>query len=135
MAKVLFIVPPDAAVYGRFNRLYRRGFLSPPLNICYLAAAIMQGGHNARIADCQAERLTLPDLFSIIREYHPDLIGISLTSVDFAAGCGIIRSIKDTFGYIPTIIGGPHINIFGRRVLEDQPIIDFGCIGDGENDC
>jgi len=129
--KVLLIAPPSEAIYGKYKKLYRSGFLSPPIHLCGLDACVEQAGHEASIIDGDAEQVSIPELVGMAVGYEPDLIGITATSIHFYIAKSIIAGIKkrsDT----PIVLGGTHINIFREDVLKDTPDIDYGCLGDGE---
>ncbi|MBF0103584.1 MAG: radical SAM protein [Desulfobacterales bacterium] len=131
--KLLLIAPPSDVIYGTYKALYRKGFLNPPIHLCYVAASAEAAGHKATILDGDAERLTISDIIQTIKQCSPHLIGITSTSIDFWVAAEIIIQIKTIFPYIPVILGGIHINIFGIKVLEKHYAIDFGCVGDGEH--
>jgi len=131
--KVLLVVPGFEDVYGKYKYLYKRGFLNPPMSLCYLAAALEKAGHAVKIIDGEAQGLSTGAIIREAAEYKPDLFGLTSTSIDFEKTIALIVSLKGRFPEIPVIFGGTHINIFGNRVLKENPAIDFGCIGDGED--
>ena len=131
--KVLLIVSSFGRIYGSYKKIYKRGFLNPPLNLCYIASSIEKNGHTARIVDAEAEGLSINEILNIAKSFEPDLIGFTATSVDFDGTIPIIKSLKQMIQNVPIIIGGTHISIFEKEVLEQIPEIDYGCIGDGED--
>jgi len=131
--RVLFIVPHFADIYGPYKRLYKKGFVNPPLSLCYLAAAVENNGHQVKIIDGEARNLSIRDILDETKRYQPDMLGITATSVDFSQAEKLIKHLKEAFPDVPIILGGTHINIFGKEVLKDTPEVDFGCIGDGED--
>jgi len=132
-SRLLLIASPTGTVYGDYKRLYRKGFLNPPIHLGYIAASVEKAGHEARILDGDAEMLDVAEIVALAGEYRPDLIGITATSIDFEIAKDIARALKSEYPEIPVIIGGTHINIFGNQVLATSPDIDFGCLGDGED--
>lgn len=69
------------------------------------------------------------DLKGMVREYQPDLIGVTLVEDTMDLGLSLIRAIADYPA--PVIAGGVHVNFIQDRLLED-PDIDFICVGEGE---
>lgn len=130
--KVLLLSPPSSIVYGNYKKLYKTGFLNPPIHLCYLAASLEKAGHDVRIIDGDVEVQSIEKLIKMIGDYDPALIGITSTSIDFNITVQIIQQIKKTFPKIQVILGGTHCNIYGKTVLELNPEIDYACIGDGE---
>ncbi|MGD0093859.1 MAG: radical SAM protein [Planctomycetota bacterium] len=131
--KVVLLAPPFAEIYGNYRGLYRRGFLNPPLSLCYLAAALEQRGHKVQIIDAEAEALSTSALVARIQTAQPQLVGVTATSVDFAMAAKAIAALKQALPSTPLVLGGTHINIFRQEVLENQKELDFGCVGDGED--
>lgn len=130
--RVLLIVPSFSEIYGSYSKLYKQGFVNQPLSLCYLAGALEKAGHQPRIIDAEAENLSIEQINIEIAREMPDLIGLTATSVDFLKAKQLVAGIKSSFPRIPIVLGGTHINIFGKEVLRDIPGLDFGCIGDGE---
>lgn len=129
----MFIQPSLSTLYGRFNSLYRKGFLNPPLNFAYLAANLVNKGHQALIIDMDAERLTYKQVLSLIQDHNPHLIGLSITSPTLALNLELALLIKASFPRVPIVTGGIHLSIFQKDVLRAYSVFDFGIIGDGEN--
>ena len=71
-------------------------------------------------------------LISKIRDYSPEIIGISLMSMQYKRNYDLIRYVKNNFKNVPVIAGGPHISTFRETALIECSDIDFGVTGDGE---
>jgi anaerobic magnesium-protoporphyrin IX monomethyl ester cyclase len=130
--KVALPLPPFTNIYGKFSSVYRRGFLNPPLSFAYLAASLEKHGHTAIIIDGEAEYLGLNTILKRVAEFAPDAIGLSATSPTFDLTLDFAKEIKAAFPSVPLIIGGIHIAIYQKSVLEENSVFDFGVIGDGE---
>ncbi|MCB9948493.1 MAG: B12-binding domain-containing radical SAM protein [Rhodospirillaceae bacterium] len=130
--RVLLIQPGFVEIYGSFRHLYKRGFLNPPLSLCYMAAALEQAGHHAGLIDAEAEALSLDALAGRAQAFAPDLIGYTATSVDYAQAVAAARRLKQALPAVPAIIGGVHANLFGARIMTEEPVFDFAACGDGE---
>ena len=96
----------------------------------YIAANVLDKGHDARI-------LLLPGYLEptldsaikeFIRDYDPDLIGISLMSIEFYPAKNLTRLLRKEF-QIPIIWGGVHVTINPDDCLEHT---DYICLGEGE---
>jgi len=131
--KVALLLPPFADIYGRFRFLYRRGFLNPPLGFAYVAAAAERRGHRVMIVDAEAEDLGLSEVLSRVSAFGPELIGFTATSPTFQLTTDFATKVKAAFPKVPTVIGGTHVAIFQKAVLEENPVYSFGVIGDGED--
>jgi len=130
--RILLIQPGFFEIYGNFRHLYKKGFKNAPLSLCYLASALQNAGHEVIIIDAEAEMLSHQEIIIKTREFAPNLIGYTATSVDFIQCLKTATSLKQAFPNIPTLLGGTHINIFKEEILKANPCFDFGCLGDGE---
>ena len=129
--KCLLIAPPFSNVYGNFKSIMKYGFLNPPLGLCYLSAALKKAGHQARVLDCEAQGLNMTKLFEIVQQEKPDLIGITATSPELANALTIASELKRRCA-IPIVFGGVHVTIFKEQLLRENPAVDFGVVGEGE---
>ncbi|MBI1207882.1 MAG: radical SAM protein [Azospirillum sp.] len=130
--RVLLIQPGFVEIYGSFRHLYKRGFLNPPLSLCYMAAALERAGHHAGLIDAEAETLSLDALALRAQAFAPDLIGYTATSVDYAQALAAARRLKQALPEVPAIIGGVHANLYGAEILAEEPLFDYAARGDGE---
>jgi len=69
------------------------------------------------------------DLGLMIKEFSPDLIGITLVEDTFNLGLSLLKSIKK-FG-IPVVAGGVFVNFFADEIIKEDSI-DMICLGEGE---
>jgi radical SAM superfamily enzyme YgiQ (UPF0313 family) len=130
--RVALLLPPFANIYGKFKYVYQRGFLNPPLGFAYIAAAAEKKGHTVIIIDAEAENINIDEVISRVSEFKPDIIGFTATSPTFGLTTEFAQKIRTVFPSIPTVIGGVHLAIFQKTVLEENLVYDFGIIGDGE---
>lgn len=130
---IILLVSHYADIYGSYRPLYQRGFVNPPLSLSYIAASLIKAGHSVKIIDGEAENLSPGEIISRCRAFDPQLLGLTATSVDFNLCLQLAERLKKEFPLVPVILGGTHLNIFGAQVLEQNPVFDFGCIGDGED--
>lgn len=66
-----------------------------------------------------------------IRNFGPDMIGLSALTDDYALGVFMLRHVKATFPQIPTIVGGIHATVDPEGVIEEA-CVDAICRGEGE---
>jgi radical SAM superfamily enzyme YgiQ (UPF0313 family) len=129
--KCLLIAPPFSNVYGNFKSMMKYGFLNPPLGLCYLSASLKRAGHQALVLDCEAQGLNITKLFEIVQKEQPDLIGLTATSPELANALTIADELKAKLA-IPIVFGGVHVTIFKDQLLRENPAVDFGVVGEGE---
>jgi len=96
----------------------------------YLAANILANGHDARILLLPGylEPGLDPAIEDFIRDYNPDLIGISLMSIEFYPAKNLTMFLRKSFS-VPIIWGGVHVVISPDECLK---YADYICCGEGE---
>jgi len=127
--KVLLINPPYTRgnTWGDFKSV---GAYTPPLGLCYLAAVLRKKNIDVKIIDAYVLRYTINQIIKILKEYSPDIIGITSVSILFEDTKKLAKSIKAELD-LPVIIGGPHVTIFPEDTMKCL-YFDFGVIGEGE---
>lgn len=100
------------------------------VGIKYIAESARTRGHDARILLISGylERDLHPAITSFVAEYSPDLIGISLMSIEFYPAKNITRLLKKEFD-IPVVWGGLHVILKPDECIR---IADYVCCGEGE---
>jgi len=118
--KVLFVYP-DINVKG--------GALSYHFGLGTLSAFLKQSGHETNLQYLYGDYDIKP-LIKKIKEFKPDLIGITTVSFQYKYIKRILKDIK-SYG-IFTICGGPHVSLAPWE-LEKTEGLDAICVGEGES--
>jgi anaerobic magnesium-protoporphyrin IX monomethyl ester cyclase len=105
---------------------------SPPLGICYVAAAFEAAGAEVRIFDYIVRGYSPQKLQSELDAFMPEVIGTNSVTMNFYAAAGILRTAKHHAPSLITLMGGPHVSFDYRDVLAAYPEIDIVVIGEGE---
>ena len=147
--KILLIDPPFYRLIGYYNRYF-------PISLAFLAGVLQKEGHEVLIydADCNVspskmELSYLEDSYSLyleslkddnhtvwreirktIGDFNPDLIGITVWTT-FVASAFKIASICKSLNKL-VVMGGPHITVKPKEVMEICPDVDFLVKGEGE---
>jgi anaerobic magnesium-protoporphyrin IX monomethyl ester cyclase len=104
----------------------------PPLGLCYLGAVLLERGHEVRILDCAAEGITASGSKERIDAFTPQVIGVTSTTVSYAAAREVLRTAKQSHPNITTVLGGAHISVLPNLTLEECDEVDIGVTGEGE---
>ena len=129
--RVLLVNPPLSLeqVYGR----YASGApVLPPLGFCYIASVLLERGHEVRLLDCVAEQSDLAAVERALREFKPQMLGVTSTTVSFHCAKQLIALAKRVDPGIVTVLGGAHVSAVPRETLEELPELDAGVYGEGE---
>lgn len=89
--------------------------------------------HDVRIYDCSLKGVfsDSPDLLREIREYGPDVVGVSASMQTYSEAARIVSKVKSVSRDITTVMGGAHPSIFGEKVMENEDL-DFIFRGEAE---
>jgi anaerobic magnesium-protoporphyrin IX monomethyl ester cyclase len=105
---------------------------SPPLGLCYAAAACEAAGAQVTILDYIVGRYTPQKLKAALDELRPDAVGTNSVSMNFHQAIGIIQEVKRIQPDIITLMGGPHVSFTVADTLGRYPELDLIVIGEGE---
>lgn len=76
---------------------------------------------------------SLSELMDRIRNYRPELIGISMMTFGYRHCFDLIIDIKRTFPHLSIAAGGPFVSTLRERVLQDCAGFDYGITLEGEH--
>ncbi len=104
----------------------------PPLGILYLAGYLEKfSNHQVKVIDCGVEQINYQQLAEKIKDYQPDLVGLTALSFTLLDVFTILKIVKEINPAIKTFLGGPHPNIFPNETIT-FPFVDFIVLGEGE---
>lgn len=129
--RLLLISPRWHNLYGTFRFIVKLLHFEPPLGLCYLASSCEREGIKTDIIDCEAENFEVEDLLTYIKNNTPDFVGITTTTPTIYEVKRIASEIKRNFK-LPIIVGGPHVTLVGKGVLEENSEFDFALTNDCE---
>lgn len=131
MARVAFINPSQdfKKIYGGFSE--ERSVL-PPLGLCYLASVLKSCGHEVKIIDAPALRISNETAVKMALEWGARYVGITSTTDTIYISGDIADKLKSLSKDIIVIIGGPHLTAMPVKTLEMFPSFDVGVVGEGE---
>jgi magnesium-protoporphyrin IX monomethyl ester (oxidative) cyclase len=140
--KVLLIKPP-LTLQKDFKGIAR---FFPPIGLGYIASSLKMSGHEVKILDAGIEKwnkindrghdvkylgMSWDDISERIRKENPDIVGISILSVEAVNSSLTAKAVKKANRNIKVIAGGPHVCVRPEQTLKD-PNIDFIVLGEGE---
>lgn len=140
MKRILLIVPPTGK-YIREDRCQtpieklKTVALRPPIDLMYAAAGFEASGCLCRLADFPAERKNWEDLKSLIGEFSPDVLVISITTPSLALDVKAAALAKEINPEIFTLAKGAHFNTLDKKSLETYPMLDGVLRGEYEITC
>ena len=132
MAKVLLI---------NSNR-FKHPWPVMPFGLCCIASVLEStGGHNVFFLDLCFSENCEQEIENAVKNFVPDVIGISIRNIDDTGGYDIHFLLEDVKNDVvetckknfsgPIVIGGPSVGISGREMLEYFDL-EYAVRGDGE---
>ncbi len=121
----------------------RQEWRNGPFNVLLLGTWLRHHGHQVELADLQRELVAargnldtcLWRLEEQIREFKPEIIGVSFFSVHFVEVQRTVRTIRGAcrrHGLAPLLVaGGIHATVEPQNTIE-QLGFDYCCVGEGE---
>jgi radical SAM superfamily enzyme YgiQ (UPF0313 family) len=119
MARVLLLNPPSPERLG-----------APLLGTQYVAAALLQAGHDVRVMDCAA-RLVQPspeDVLAAVADFRPHVVGVSLFTRWVWHAYRLVRELREQGTLL--VAGGPHATAAPRETIEQG--FDAAVTGEAE---
>ncbi len=101
----------------------------PPLGLLYVAAVLERGNIPVKVLDALVEEITMDETRKRIEEYHPDLVGIAISSATIQQDLMVARMCKAMGAKV--LFGGAHVTSYPHELLSYEEV-DFGIMGEGE---
>jgi anaerobic magnesium-protoporphyrin IX monomethyl ester cyclase len=120
VCRVLLVNPPQKTRYPQ-----------PSLGLASLAAVLESSGHNVKILDMPALKLSELSAETILQE-KPDIIGITAMTPTLNAALAVAKKVKETSNNTLVALGGPHATVLPEETLEKAYDLDFVIRGEGE---
>lgn len=120
--RVLLVTPPSSSRYGG---------LRVPAGIGYIAQVLQDNAIEYDYCDMRLGH-SFTELRNELLAFKPDLVGISMITLQYKNTYRMISSIKNLLPKVKIVVGGHHVTILKEKVLEECDKIDFGVVADGE---
>ena len=102
----------------------------PPLGLMYVAAVLEKAGHAVQIYDADPEYQAT--IISEIKDFNPDLIGLSFLTVGYQRAFNFLKIMKAAMPDKKYCSGGVHTSVKPKETLEAFDL-DFIVVGEGED--
>ncbi len=106
---------------------------SPPLGLAFLAGALERTGNRVKLLDCVVFPFSRDWLASMLRDFHPELVGATAVTMTVDHALEALESVKALDPSITTVIGGPHATFCATEILQSCDQVDVVVCGEGEN--
>lgn len=133
--KVLLIAAPgnETIKSDLIHLIHEERGVNPPIGLLYIATSIKtNSNHIVRILDAAVDKLSLKQIGVHIKEFAPDIIGMTVSTFSLLECIDIARLAKEIDPGIKIIVGGIHVYIYPRETIE-LGCFDYGLLGEAEN--
>ncbi len=127
--RITLVYPSNPSVEDQFASLEGAW---PPIGLLYVATCLKEAGHNVRIFDNGPQGFSAERLVHWIKSQDPDLVGFTTLTITTLFADKVAKLLKEELPEIPVVYGGYHATINHRRILKEQPFVDFVVRGEGE---
>jgi len=126
--KILFLLPNFKWIHEDVNALWDL----IPWNLCLLTASVKKISSDVKIIDAYKDNLSKEELSKQIKNYKPDIVGITVLMDQYAkAGHMTAKIVKQVSKKIITVLGGVYATANPKRAAKDKNL-DYIVIGEGE---
>ena len=113
MSRVLLLAMPDSA--SCFDGVMDM----PNLGICSLAGNL--DGCQTRVVDLVIPKRRLGQIVAReLRDFQPDLVGISAMTYQYRSACTAARLIRNQCPQLPIVLGGYHVSLLPKDVAAEE---------------
>jgi anaerobic magnesium-protoporphyrin IX monomethyl ester cyclase len=130
--RIALTTPPydEEGLIGKTKSMRIVVNLIPPLGLAYLGAVLEKAGYDVRILDCTCGT-TLDELMADLKEYQPDIVGISCTTPTFRDALVEARAVRQALPRAIIVLGGAHVTATPEQAMR-WDVFDIGVIAEGE---
>jgi len=107
------------------------GSTRPPLGTGYLAQALEDAKIDYDVVDMKLG-YSENEILELIGQRGYDCVGTTVYTVGHKKFFNLMGAVKQKYPGLKTIVGGPHITIMGKQVLEAYDQVDFAVMGEAE---
>jgi len=108
------------------------GFVTPPLNLMYLAGALENASMSVKIIDDDLMHMGHEKISDLASKLNPKVVGVTSTTSTIKNALKYLESFKKVLPDSLTAIGGPHATFMPTETLKASPYLDVVVMGEGE---
>ena len=130
--RVLLIEPPPNPNWMLYPHTPWVGVWMPNTGLIRIASALHKAGHQVKVAEVWAQKLSTEKLRRMIQQFQPDVVGATAITATVYSAMSYLKFAKQVRPEAYTLIGGVHPTMAPKEVISSIPEIDFAIVGEGE---
>lgn len=119
--------------YFLYDRAHEENVQAMPLGLFYLAAVLIEAGHDVRVAGLHDMRGDEQGLQNVIEHCRPDVLAVSVFHANRWGGIDLARITREIAPECKIIFGGIGATALDEFLLQHYDCIDFIIRGEGEH--
>ncbi len=108
------------------------GFITPPMNLMYLASSLEKESYSVKIVDDDLLQKGYENVSELARKLNPQVVAVTATTSTIKSALKYLELVKDTLPNSLTVIGGPHATFMPFETLKGSKALDVVVMGEGE---
>jgi anaerobic magnesium-protoporphyrin IX monomethyl ester cyclase len=133
--KILLIAPPgiETIKSDLIHLIHEERGINPPIGLLYIATSIKENSnHEVEVLDASVDKLPMNEIGKKIKEFGPDIIGMTLSTFSLLECISIAKLAKEINPKIKVIVGGIHAYIYPHETIE-LGCFDYCVLGEAEH--
>jgi anaerobic magnesium-protoporphyrin IX monomethyl ester cyclase len=132
--KVLVLNPPFRPEYGRYSRASRSpaiakgGTFYYPIWLAYTTGVLEQAGHEVKLMDAPARRLTVTDVLDLARNWKPELAVVDVTTPSVYHDAEVAAALKEALPGLFVVLVGTHVSALPEETLRLSEKVDAAAV-------
>lgn len=107
--------------------------VGPPMGLTYVAAVLLRQGHDVRLLDANALRLSFSEIADEMKGFSPHMVGTTAATPSIGLAARLGEVVKASLpGDVPLVVGGAHGSALPAATLQEFPSIDVVVTGEAE---
>ena len=103
-----------------------------PLSLCYISAVLRKDGHEIKLIDCIAEKISNRNLMEIAGKFSPELVVLNTAIPSIIGDMNNALALKKADPAIKIAIVGMYPSIFQKECLNRFPQLDYAIMDEPE---
>jgi anaerobic magnesium-protoporphyrin IX monomethyl ester cyclase len=103
-----------------------------PLSLCYISAVLRKEGHEVRLVDCIAEKMSESGFIRLALEFVPEIVVLNTAIPSVPGDMKTAMAIKASLPETKIVIVGMFPSLYEKECLEKFPQIDFAIMDEPE---
>ncbi len=108
------------------------GFITPPMNLMYLASSLENESYSVKIIDDNLLEKGHKAVSQLVEKLNPQIVAVTATTSTIKSALKYLEPVKNILPNSLTVIGGPHATFLPFETLKNSENLDLVVMGEGE---